>query len=1095
MAHNYVVTAHKASSVTDCVVGHFTAPDELNLIVSKSTHVEIHLVTSDGLQPLHDVPIYGRVAAMKLFRPKAESRDLLFLSTERYRFCILGYEAGELVTLANGDLQDRRGRPTDVGQIGIVDPDCRLIGLHLYDGLFKVVPMEPEKGRLAEAFNVRLEELQVLDIQFLYGCEKPTIAVLYQDPKEARHVKTYEVLMREKELVEGRWAQPNVEASASIIIPVPAPLGGAIVIGEQTIAYYNGIRSQLKAISMKSTIVKAYGRIDTDGSRYLLGDHMGNLSVLVLKRDAEAVIDLKLERLGETSCASSIAYLDNGVVFVGSLFGDSQLIRLLPEKDEKGSHVEVLNAYANLGPILDFVAVDLERQGQGQGQVVTCSGAYRDGTLRVVRNGIGINEQANIELPGLKGMWSLRGSEESPYDSYLVVSFISETKVLASAGPAADELEERTIPGFDSEKQALYCGDALHGQLLQVTADSVRLVDGTSLELVAQWPDQGNASITVAAANLSQVVIAERGGKVYYLEISRGKLTQRGVARLEHEVACLDITPLEGHKTAEVCAAGLWTDMSVHVLALPDLQSCAQDVLGGEVVPRSLLYNTLGNEHYLLGGLGDGHLVIWRFDPASRQLSHRKRVPLATQPVILHPFRSGNTTHVFACCDRPTVIYAVPTTGKLVYSNVNLREVAHMCSFSTEAFTDSLALATDETLTIGTVDEIQKLHIRTVELRETPRRICHHEPSAHFGLLTTMITAEEEEVNWVRLLHEQTFEVVDSHRLETNEMGCSIIACSLEDDPQTYIVVGTTFADPQEPEPTRGRILVFSVQDSKLVLVAEKEVKGIVYSLCSFNTKLLSTIGAKVSLFKWVLNQSTGLRELVPECAHYGHIMALYAATRGDFIVIGDLMKSVTLLTYKAIDGSMEEIARDYNPNWMTALEILDDDTYLGAENAYNLFAVRRNAETATDEERARLEVVGEYHLGDFVNRFRHGSLVMRMPESDAGLVRSTPLLYGTVGGALGVVAAIAEEQFQFFAALQQQLTKVVRGVGGFAHDQWRAFSNERKSVPSRGFIDGDLIERFLDLKPAQQAQVAQELAIPADEIARRIETISQALH
>ena len=23
-------------------------------------------------------------------------------------------------------------------QIGIVDPDCRLIGLHLYDGLFKV---------------------------------------------------------------------------------------------------------------------------------------------------------------------------------------------------------------------------------------------------------------------------------------------------------------------------------------------------------------------------------------------------------------------------------------------------------------------------------------------------------------------------------------------------------------------------------------------------------------------------------------------------------------------------------------------------------------------------------------------------------------------------------------------------------------------------------------------------------------------------------------------------------------------------------------------------------------------------------------------
>jgi hypothetical protein len=59
--------------------------------------------------------------------------------------------------------------------------------------------------------------------------------------------------------------------------------------------------------------------------------------------------------------------------------------------DAKGSYVEVLERYVNLGPIVDFCVVDLERQGQGQ--VVTCSGAYKDGSLRIVRNGIGINEQ------------------------------------------------------------------------------------------------------------------------------------------------------------------------------------------------------------------------------------------------------------------------------------------------------------------------------------------------------------------------------------------------------------------------------------------------------------------------------------------------------------------------------------------------------------------------------------------------------------------------------------------------------------------------------------------------------------------------------
>lgn len=41
----------------------------------------------------------------------------------------------------------------------------------------------------------------------------------------------------------------------------------------------------------------------------------------------------------------------------------------------------------------------------------------------------------------------------------------------------------------------------------------------------------------------------------------------------------------------------------------------------------------------------------------------------------------------------------------------------------------------------------------------------------------------------------------------------------------------------------------------------------------------------------------------------------------------------------------IEEIARDYNPNWMVALEVLDDDTYIGAEGSYNLFTVQRNSE------------------------------------------------------------------------------------------------------------------------------------------------------
>lgn len=40
------------------------------------------------------------------------------------------------------------------------------------------------------------------------------------------------------------------------------------------------------------------------------------------------VLGLKVEPLGETSAASTLSYLDNGVVYVGSSYGDSQVFSL-----------------------------------------------------------------------------------------------------------------------------------------------------------------------------------------------------------------------------------------------------------------------------------------------------------------------------------------------------------------------------------------------------------------------------------------------------------------------------------------------------------------------------------------------------------------------------------------------------------------------------------------------------------------------------------------------------------------------------------------------------------------------------------------------
>lgn len=72
--------------------------------------------------------------------------------------------------------------------------------------------------------------------------------------------------------------------------------------------------------------------------------------------------------------------------------------------------------------------------------------------------------------------------------------------------------------------------------------------------------------------------------------------------------------------------------------------------------------------------------------PLIGMLSEKKKVTLGTQPTVLRPFRSLSTTNVFACSDRPTVVYS--SNHKLVFSNVNLREVNHMCPLNSEGYQD-----------------------------------------------------------------------------------------------------------------------------------------------------------------------------------------------------------------------------------------------------------------------------------------------------------------------------------------------------------------------------------------------------------------------
>lgn len=113
------------------------------------------VVSSSGTTLIY-VLICRNLTSKTLFQH--EKKDLLFIVTTRYNAmileCVNDNENLEIVTKAHGNVADTIGKPSETGILAVIDPKARVIGLRLYDGLFKIIPLDKDCTEL-KASNMR----------------------------------------------------------------------------------------------------------------------------------------------------------------------------------------------------------------------------------------------------------------------------------------------------------------------------------------------------------------------------------------------------------------------------------------------------------------------------------------------------------------------------------------------------------------------------------------------------------------------------------------------------------------------------------------------------------------------------------------------------------------------------------------------------------------------------------------------------------------------------------------------------------------------------------------------------------------------------
>lgn len=1094
---------------------------------AKSNRLEVYLQSEDGLILHHAQAVYGKITLLNRLRPANEPTDHLFVGTDRYYYFTMAWnpEERQLKTIKTyQDVADRAARDVQTGDRSLLDPTGRFMTLELYEGIVTVIPLtekgkrkgDPEISVLGEPVPSRIEEMFVRSSAFLHRkspeSEKPLLALLYEEDEDKK------IRLRVRQLgfqtagadeqaiaaldpVEG--LKEELDLGASHLIPVPGPCYGVLILGETSITYFNDYTKALvKKPLQESTIFVAWEQIDNQ--RFLLADDFGGLYLfMLLLDDSSGVVEgWRLDKIGETSRASVLVYLDAGHVFVGSHEGDSQVIRIT-----EGS-IEVAQTFHNIAPILDFTIMDMgNRSGEGQSneyssgqaRIVTGSGAFKDGSLRSVRSGVGLEDQGAIgNLGSISNIFAFSSTASGEYDDTLLVSLVNESRVFCVDGEG--ELDERDeFKGLQLAESTLMARNIPGGRLLQVTQSVVRLTDLENDMVVSEWEAPEGQVITDVDSNDRFIILSIGGVRAVILSIADTiQATTEKDFGADSQISCVAIP----QSADNICFVGFWQNCTVAILSLDGLKTIETINLSddGSSVPRSLLLTQIFAEQppTLFIATADGYVVTFSMDPSTFALSGRKSTVLGTQQADFRALPRGDGLYnVFATCEHPSLIYG--SEGRLVYSAVTAEKATCVCPFSAEAYPRSIAIAASGELHLAVVDEERRTHVQTLHVNETVRRIAYSPQLKAFGLGTIKrVLRDREEVvqGHFRLADEVVFKELDSFEMEEYEIVECAIRAELDagsgETAERFIVGTSHLIEEEEQGSTRGRILVFEVtEDRQLKMISEIATKGACRCLAMVDGKIVAGLIKTVVVYSFEYS-TPSTPFLVKKASFRTSTAPIDITVTGNQIAVADLIKSVSVLEYRPGAGDqndeLKEVARHVQVSWSMALAEVNENTYLQADAEGNLILLERDVSGVTEEDRRRLMLRGDMLLGEQVNRIRRIDMAT---VSDAPVVPRA--FFATVEGSIYLFALIAPSKVDLLIRLQSELAKFAKSPGDYPFLSYRAFKNQvrEEDEPNR-FVDGDLIERFLDLKPQEQDKVAKGVhaGIDVDEVRALVETL-----
>ncbi|KAJ4138175.1 hypothetical protein NW768_001993 [Fusarium equiseti] len=1155
----YVAPIHRATSVRHALRANVLDPDIDDLVVAKANRLEIWRLTEEGLVCQQTKLIHGTISMLQRLRPKGSEADLLFIGTDRLQYFTLIWNDAtkklETIEQAIIDQSEPYMRQSQSQNKCLVDPTGRFLAMHLWEGVLNVFRLPTRKGstsKLELLEQVRLTELFMKASTFTHSrTGHPTIAFLYKtqmDQEEAR-LAIYRLTHDDKGNTVSKF-DPHKDREfdvvitdpyASMLIPVPldeekryhvrnteglkAHLGGILVVGETLLIYYDGLTHRSVSSALRDPrIFVAWA--EYDGTHYLLADDYGRLDLLTIQTNLEStgvvVTGMTLEPFTSgsspviTSRASSLVHLGDGTLFVASHHGDSQHYQI----DIETRTATLMQSFSNNAPILDFSIMDMgNREGDtqagnafssGQSRIVAGCGAYRDGTLRSIRSGVGLEDRGVLdELEGTRGLFTLRSYGADSVDT-LVVSSITETRILSFDSEGGIE-EINSFEGLSLDCETLLASNLPNGQLLQITPNSVVLLDPEGGTTVSKWDVPSGKTITRASANSKWALLSVDGTSLVSLNLLQNLAVNAQQVQSNSDSPADQISCIHAARDPpDLGVVGWWSSGQISLIDMASLKPLHGESMrqteDSATVPRDVALVQLHPPDVsgptLLVAMEDGNVVTFNVSTRGFSVSGRKSVTLGSNPARLHilPQEDG-TSNVFVTTEHASLIYS--SEGRIIFSATTADDATFVAPFDSHAFPDSVVLSTDQHIRICHVDRERLTHVKALPVNETVRRVAYSPGLKAFGagaIKRELVNNEEVVTSSFRLVDEIVFKELGSPFPLNNSSSLELVECVIRAElpdvggnPTERFIVGTSFINDggvEDPNGTLGRILVLGVDANRQVYqIVSHNLKGPCRCLGMIDDNIVAGLSKTVVVYNFTQETSSS-GSLQKLAAYRPAAIPIDLDVSGNMIGVGDLMQSLSLIEFvPAQDGNkakLEERARHYESIWTTAVCHIEGERWLEADSRGNLVVLRQNVDAPTEQDRSRLEITSEIGIGEQINRIRK----LNVPAADNSIVHPRAFL-ASAEGSLYLYGDISPQYQDLLMTFQSRMEEYIHVPGNVEFKLWRSFRNDnRESEGPFRFIDGEMIERFLDMDEGKQELVCEGLGPSVEDMRNLIEEL-----